>query len=152
MRSLIRELARHATVIISTHILQEVEAICARVLIMRAGRLALDSDLGEIGARPRLLVTLDRGPDEVRGLLGAVEGVTDVAHLGDDGLRRRYALSAADPAAIAPRVASDLAGQGWALYGLEQERRDLEALFGAVSGGSAVFDTAGADAEETADV
>jgi ABC-2 type transport system ATP-binding protein len=50
MRSLIRELARHATVIISTHILQEVEAICARVLIMRAGRLAVDSDHGEIGA------------------------------------------------------------------------------------------------------
>jgi ABC-2 type transport system ATP-binding protein len=43
MRSLIRELAGHATVIISTHILQEVEAICGRVLIMRAGRLALDS-------------------------------------------------------------------------------------------------------------
>ena len=152
MRSLIRELARHATVIISTHILQEVEAICGRVLIMRAGRLALDSELGEIGARPRLLVTLDRGPGEVRGVLGGVDGVTDVIHLGDDGLRRRYALSTADPIALAPRIASDLAARGWALYGLEQERRDLEALFGAVSGGSEVLETAGAAAEETAHV
>ena len=139
MRALIRELAGHATVIISTHILQEVEAICARVLIMRAGRLALDSQLGEIGARPRLLVTLDRGPDQVRGLLGGVDGVRDVAHLGDDGLRRRYALSADDPAAVAPRVAHEVARQDWSLYGLEQERRDLEALFGAVSGGSAAL-------------
>ncbi len=95
MRSLIRELARHATVIISTHILLKDEAICARVLIMRAGRLALDSELAAIGARPRLLVTLDRGPGEVRALIGAVDGVTDVIHLDDDGVRRRYAIIAA---------------------------------------------------------
>ena len=137
MRSLIRELARHATVIISTHILQEVEAICARVLIMRAGRLALDSELAAIGARPRLLVTLDRGPGEVRALIGAVDGVTDVIHLDDDGVRRRYAIATLDPAAIAPRVAAAAAARGWALYALEQERRDLEALFGAVSGAAA---------------
>jgi ABC-2 type transport system ATP-binding protein len=97
-------------------------------------------------------VTLDRGPDEVRQLFGALDGVTDVTHLGDDGLRRRYALSAVDPVGIAPRVASDLAEQGWALYGLEQERRDLEALFGAVSGGSGGLERAGADAEEAAHV
>jgi ABC-2 type transport system ATP-binding protein len=136
MRSLIRELAGRATVIISTHILQEVEAVCARVLIMRAGRMALDSKLGEIGARPRLLVTLDRGPDEVRGLLGRMDGVTDVAHLNDDGMRRCYALSVEDPAALAPKVAHGVSAEGWALYGLEQERRDLEALFGAVSSGT----------------
>lgn len=135
MRALIRELAGHATVVISTHVLQEVEAICGRVLIMRAGRLALDSNLAEIGARPRLLVTLDRGPSEVRRLLGGIDGVTDVVHLDDDGPRRRYALRAADPAAIAPRVARDVAVQHWALYALEQERHDLEALFGAVSDG-----------------
>ncbi|MGB5833132.1 MAG: ATP-binding cassette domain-containing protein [Thiohalocapsa sp.] len=133
MRSLIRELAGHATVIISTHILQEVEAICGRVLIMRAGQLSLDSDLGAIGARPRLLVTLDRGPDEAREMLGCLDGITAVAHLDDQGLRRRYALSAEDPAAVAPRIANAVATRGWALYGLEQERRDLEALFGAVS-------------------
>jgi len=40
---LIRELAEDATVLISTHILQEVEATCDRVLIIRNDRLALDS-------------------------------------------------------------------------------------------------------------
>jgi ABC-2 type transport system ATP-binding protein len=45
MRDLIRTLAREATVILSTHILQEVEAVCERVLIMRGRRLALDSAL-----------------------------------------------------------------------------------------------------------
>ncbi len=138
MRALIRELAGHATVIVSTHILQEVEVVCGRVLIMRAGRLALDSDIGELGARPRLLVTLDRGVGEVQALLGAIDTVSDVGHLGDDGVRRLFALSTDDPAALAPLVAHRVAGQGWALYGLEQERRDLEALFGAVSEGVAL--------------
>jgi ABC-2 type transport system permease protein len=47
MRELIHELAKTATVIVSTHILQEVQAVCDRVLILRAGRLVVDSRLGE---------------------------------------------------------------------------------------------------------
>ena len=43
MRELIRELAKTATVIVSTHILQEVQAVCDRVLILRAGQLVVDS-------------------------------------------------------------------------------------------------------------
>ncbi len=134
MRALIREQASHATVIVSTHILQEVEAVCARVLIMRAGQLAVDSAMAEIGASRRLRVTLDRDPNDVRALLGGVEGVTGVEHAGDDGIRRSYALTTDDPSGVAPEVAAAVAAKGWALYALEQERHDLEALFGSVSG------------------
>ena len=48
MRSLIKELAQSATVIISTHVLQEVQAVCERVLVMRSGQLILDSTLEEL--------------------------------------------------------------------------------------------------------
>jgi len=132
MRALIRELARRATVLISTHILQEVEAVCSRVLIMRAGRLAMDSDLRTIGRDPRLLVTLDRSVSEVEEVLGALDGVGEVAHLDDEGVRRRFALTTADPARLAPRVAHLVSQRGWGLYGLTPERRDLEALFTAL--------------------
>ncbi|KAA6183326.1 ABC transporter ATP-binding protein [Thiohalocapsa marina] len=143
MRGLIRELAEQATVIISTHILQEVEAICGRVLIMRGGRLALDSRLDDIGTRPRLLVTLDRDLAEVRSLFDGLGlgAQTDVEQLPvpvrDQDQCRTYAISAVNPLAAAPRVAEAVAAQGWALYGLELERQDLEALFGAVSGTAA---------------
>jgi ABC-2 type transport system ATP-binding protein len=133
MRELIRELARDATVMISTHILQEVEAVCERVLIMRGGRLALDSRLGDIGRDPRLMVTLDRIPAEAAPRLAEVPGVSAVTLVEDDGERRRFALETADPAGAAPAVARAVTGQGWALYGLAPERRDLEALFGAVN-------------------
>ncbi|MCI5145075.1 MAG: ABC transporter ATP-binding protein [Candidatus Electrothrix sp. AR3] len=59
MRSLITELAKTTTVIISTHILQEVQAICDRVLIIKNGRMALDSRLDQIQKNPRLLVSTD---------------------------------------------------------------------------------------------
>ena len=48
MRALIKKLAEDATVILSTHVMQEVNAICDRVLIMRSGRLAVDKKLSEL--------------------------------------------------------------------------------------------------------
>ncbi|OYV67357.1 MAG: multidrug ABC transporter ATP-binding protein, partial [Deltaproteobacteria bacterium 21-66-5] len=56
MRELIRELAKSATVIVSTHILQEVQAVCERVLILRGGRKVIDSRLDELRREGRLLV------------------------------------------------------------------------------------------------
>jgi len=50
IRSLIRELGRSKTVILSTHILQEVEAVCSRVLILNEGRIAAQGAPAEIGA------------------------------------------------------------------------------------------------------
>ncbi|MEA3640169.1 MAG: ATP-binding cassette domain-containing protein [Lamprobacter sp.] len=138
MRALIRELARQATVIISTHVLQEVEALCSRVLIMRAGQLAIDSRLDALSTDPRLLVTLDRPLSEVNEILGAIETVGAVTHLGDEGARRRFALQTADPKRLAPRVAQIAAERGWALYALTPERQDLEALFRAVASGEQI--------------
>jgi ABC-2 type transport system ATP-binding protein len=137
MRTLIRELAEQATVIISTHILQEVEAVCERVLIMRAGRLALDSRLGELAAAPRLLVTLDQAASTAREALEAVEGVTGFEPLArgaeQPADRYSYALGSADARTLAPRIARLINDQGWSLYRLEPERQDLEVLFKAVS-------------------
>jgi ABC-2 type transport system ATP-binding protein len=49
IRDLIRSLGERKTVLLSTHILQEVEAVCGRVLIMNAGRLAAQGTVEEIG-------------------------------------------------------------------------------------------------------
>jgi ABC-2 type transport system ATP-binding protein len=140
MRTLIRELAEDATVILSTHILQEVEAVCDRVLIMRAGRLALDARLDVLSSPSRLLVSLDRGPLDAEPVLRDLEPVTSVKHLGTFEGRHRYALDTADTDGAAPLVARSVGAAGWDLYGLQPEVRDLETLFGTVS-----------DQQETAD-
>ena len=133
MRELIQELARDATVIVSTHILQEVEAVCQRVLIMSGGRLALDSDLNAVGRSPRLLVTLDRPAAEAQPLLAAIPGVSAATLLDSDSAYHRFALTLPDAQTAAPGVARAVAERGWDLFALEPERRDLEALFRAIS-------------------
>jgi ABC-2 type transport system ATP-binding protein len=74
MRDLIRALGRERTVILSTHILPEVEAVCDRVLIIKSGRLVADGTIGEIRAQ-----AASRAANEsaalvtVRGSLAAAE-------------------------------------------------------------------------------
>lgn len=133
IRTLMRELARDATLILSTHILQEVEAVCDRVLIMRAGRLALDSSLEALSSPNRLLVSLDQPPNQAEQVLADLAAVTSVEHLGTLNGRHRYALDTDDPGGAAPLVARSVGAAGWDLYGLQPEVRDLEALFGAVN-------------------
>lgn len=134
MRTLIRELARNATLILSTHILQEVEAVCNRVLIMRAGRLALDSDLATLSNPDRLLLSLGQAPAQAPQILMDLDPITGVEPLGKDPQgRHRYALDTSDPAGAAPLVARAVNTAGWDLHGLQPEARDLETLFGAVN-------------------
>jgi ABC-2 type transport system ATP-binding protein len=133
MRRLIRELSESATLILSTHILQEVEAVCDRVLIMHSGKMALDARQDELARPSRLLVTLDRSPAEAEPLLTGLEAVTGCTPLKSGDEHYRYALETADPAAAAPAVARSVGEAGWPLYGLTPETRDLETLFGEVS-------------------
>ncbi|MFA7619287.1 MAG: ABC transporter ATP-binding protein [Thiohalomonadaceae bacterium] len=128
MRELIRELAQTATVIVSTHILQEVQAVCERVLIMRAGRLVVDSRIADLQQSRALRVAVD---GDARATLGKVEGVTAVSELDAVDGRRRYRLEAASEAA--PRVAAALAVAGLALHELQPERHDLETVFARVN-------------------
>ncbi len=146
MRGLVQELSIDATLIISTHILQEVEAVCGRVLIMRGGRLGLDSKLDAIGRHPRLLVTLDQAPGAVEPVLAGLEGIQGVSLLETEGDLRRFALETTDLRAASTRVARHVTEQGWPLYGLEPERQDLEALFGAVTSSDLEMD---ADAKQS---
>jgi ABC-2 type transport system ATP-binding protein len=133
MRTLIRELAESATVILSTHILQEVEAVCDRVLILRAGRLALDTGMDALGGSSRLLVTIDRAPTEATPVLRRLEPVKAVAPQDPSGPLYRYTLDTADPSAAAPLVARAVGEAGWSLHGLQPEIKDLETLFAEVN-------------------
>ena len=133
MRTLIRELAEGATLILSTHILQEVEAVCDRVLIMRAGQLALDSDLEALSKPSRLLVLLEQDPKQATPVLMGLDPITAVEHLGSTNGCHHYALDTVDPDGTAPLVARSVGDAGWDLYGLQPEVRDLETLYGAVS-------------------
>jgi len=136
MRGLIKTLAEHATVIISTHILQEVQAVCDRAIILRDGRKVMDSRLDELRAGNRLLLDVDAEPERAEPVLGGIEGVQSVERLGADGGRHRYALAVdggGGPTDLAPTVARTVMEQGFRLYSLAPEHHDLEVIFGEIS-------------------
>lgn len=128
MRDLIRELARNATVILSTHILQEVQAVCERVLIMRAGRLAIDARIETLSQATALFVTVG---GDAHAILAGVAGVESVEAIGGAGELHRYRLKATE--AAAPAVARALAERGLALYALQPQRQDLESVFASIN-------------------
>ncbi|QID16929.1 ABC transporter ATP-binding protein [Nitrogeniibacter mangrovi] len=131
MRELIRELSAHATVIVSTHILQEVEAVCERVVIMKRGRKVADARLDDLQRGARLLVTLDRDEASARPVLTAVPGVRGMRlDAALDG-RWRYALDV--PETAAPAVSAAVHAAGFGLHALTPERRDLETVFAEVN-------------------
>jgi ABC-2 type transport system ATP-binding protein len=131
MRELIRELARSATVIVSTHILQEVQAVCERVVIMKSGRKVVDARIDDLRRGARLLVTLDRDAAAARPVLDKVSGVAGIELRGAADGRYRYALDA--PEGAAPAVSEAVHAAGFALYALTPERRDLESVFAEVN-------------------
>jgi len=138
MRQLIRELASEATVILSTHIMQEVDALCDRVLILRAGQLAVDARLDELRFSNHALLTTSLDPRRVGQALATVDGVLDVSPLGEHGpaaaCRYRLELAAGgDHRAICGRLSHAVLTAGGELYELQMEHRDLETLFREVS-------------------
>lgn len=130
MRELIRELAATATVIVSTHILQEVQAVCQRALIMRAGRLVVDARIADLSRTDGLLVTVAGDAAAVLGQVPGVRAVREAEGGGEGGLRR-YLVEG--EAALAPALTRALTQANLALHALEPNRHDLESVFARVN-------------------
>ncbi len=131
MRTLIRDLAKSATVVISTHILQEVEAVCERVLILRAGEVVVDSPLMDLQRSDGFSVVVagDADPEDV---LSKVEVVSEVTHLGDDDMGSHFEVLA--PASSGAAISHAIVEAGLALQALTPIRHDLESTFAQVAG------------------
>lgn len=135
MRTLIRDLAQEATIILSTHILQEVQAVCDRVLILRAGALVVDARLADLNSARQLSLVVDRSPAEVELALQGIPLIQAIRHRPAAQGRHEYLLdldlaaAANDAQAVAPQVAQAVARQGFQLFALQPRARDLESVF-----------------------
>ena len=126
MRDLIQSLSASATIILSTHIMQEVDAICDRVLILRNGRLVLDQRLADLRNTGHLLLKTSLPAQRVRELLPQ-----RLVSEHRDSLR--LALNDdEDIESVAAEVARAVAAEG-DIYRLAPESRDLETVFREVS-------------------
>ena len=132
IRDLVIELSKDKTILLSTHILPEVEEVCRRALILAGGRLVADGDLIDLigGQAERLSVTLV-GADENAGqkLLG-VRGVTGlVGQVQGSKGRVRYHLEVEDRFRASEKLAAWVHAQDWRLVELRHETATLEQVF-----------------------
>ncbi len=128
VRSLIRSLREKHTILLSSHILQEIQAVCTRILIINEGRLAADEREAERRDRYQILV---EGPKRrVAASLGQLPGVQSVRPFGEaePGVVR-YQLTVEPGCPVRRAVFDRVSQSGWRLLGLEQSRESLEERF-----------------------
>jgi len=136
LRELIRSLAPQHTVLISTHILSEVEMICSRVLILDRGRIiASDTPealLGLMQGDERITADIQGPADEVASAVDELPGVRSLAITTDVGWNRVAFRSSRD-IGIREQLFDLVAERGWRLRELAAERRHLEDVFAALT-------------------
>ena len=132
MRRLIKRLARQATVILSTHIMQEVDAICDRVLVLRHGKLVLDSHLAQLRESRTMLLQTDSIAGSLTNYLQRMPQVASLQHTADEDNRSNYTLvlhENSDIDTAANNIARCVIEAGARLYQLRPVIQGLEAVF-----------------------
>ncbi len=143
MRALIKRLAETATVILSTHILQEVDAVCERAVIINRGRVAFDAPLADLRGAQRLRLVSSLEPTALRDALSGLSEV-DAAHAaptqdpgGDASHAYDVPLTNGDAGAGAAAVVRRIVERGGDVMAIHPINRDLETVFAEVSSGKA---------------
>ena len=137
VRDLIRDLGRKHTVLLSTHILPEVEMVCGRVIIIHNGKLVFQDTLANIArqsaAGAKVVVEARVGAAETSkasALLGDVPGVVKVSSRADTGSPWIvFELGVHTGADVREEVGRRMVRNGWALRELRTEQPSLEDIF-----------------------
>ncbi|MBC5992169.1 gliding motility-associated ABC transporter ATP-binding subunit GldA [Pontibacter cellulosilyticus] len=127
IRALIKQIGQNKTVIFSTHIMQEVAAICDRVVIINRGKLVADSDVSSLqsgGKNEKVTLVEFEAPVDI-AILQSIPGVQRV-ELAQGHTYRVFSSRDADVRSNVFRIAAE---QNWPLVGLRQEENSLEKIF-----------------------
>lgn len=134
IRDLIKELGKEKTVILSTHILQEVEATCNRVIIIDKGAIVADDSTSDLksakGKDVRVnCVVSGTSFNAIQVALQKIDGVKNVQHIKDEGQLCHLQLITGVNVDVRPQVFNCIKDNGWILYEMNREYRSLEHVF-----------------------
>ncbi|WP_192820594.1 gliding motility-associated ABC transporter ATP-binding subunit GldA [Rufibacter sp. LB8] len=127
IRALIKEVGQAKTVLFSTHIMQEVSALCDRVLIINQGKLVADSPVAELKnmGRKETRILAEFEADADTSSLATLPGVQRVEPAGN----LKYRIIAEGKTDLRSAIFRLAGEKGWPLVGLQQEENSLEKLF-----------------------
>lgn len=143
VRSLIKEMAAEKVIIISTHILEEVEAVCTRAVIIGNGKLLADGTADSLLNRlPNhnavCVVVPSDAVDVLKARLQSIEGIVriDVSETGDG--HSRLKCLPANGATLLPPISEAVRSSGLSFSELYQDRGDLDSVFRLITVGEEV--------------
>lgn len=129
IRRLIKRLAKHSTILFSSHILPEVEALCDRAIILMNGEIRADARLSELAATSDLLLVLEAEQKGVVQALKELAGVRKVENIPVSGGYPGFRITPKGEDALSGEVLRLAGEHGWRVRELKYDVRTLESVF-----------------------
>ncbi|MBR5033180.1 MAG: ABC transporter ATP-binding protein [Treponema sp.] len=137
VRAIIREIGKTRTVIISTHILSEVETLCSRAIIISGGKVVADSSIenlkNSIGSSTTVFVEFDGNAKKAEEAARAVQGVSNVSSNKVENGHNEIVVSVNGEAEIRPALVKKLIDSGCDIYSMAMQSNTLEDVFHALT-------------------
>ena len=134
IRNLIKDLGKTHTVILSSHILPEVQAVCDRVIVINKGKLVADDTPDrlskQLSSDHRLLLRIDGPEKDTYSILSKIGGVVKVEKLGEKEIGTRdYIVEAETGADVRRAIFTRLADRGYPILSMRSSEMTLEDIF-----------------------
>ncbi|HAK50517.1 MAG TPA: ABC transporter ATP-binding protein [Gammaproteobacteria bacterium] len=134
VREMIHGLSKDKIVIISTHILEEVTAVCTRAVIISRGKIVADCSPEELEAKSRyhMAVTVNAGSEDVDEIENYMQGLENVAEVERNGTDLLLIPTSSDTQLLAD-VVEGIREKNWQIEGLFQEKGRLDEVFRSIT-------------------
>lgn len=129
IRHLIQRLARHSTILFSSHILSEVEAVCDRVVIIMNGQVKADARLADLSATSDAILVLQNKVDGVEKSLAALNNVNNIETYQSPAGHPAYRIIGNSNEDLCPAIYNLARQHNWPLRELRRDTRTLESVF-----------------------
>jgi ABC-2 type transport system ATP-binding protein len=129
VRALIRELGDRHTILVSTHIMSEVEAVCSRVIIIERGKIAVDDTLSHLRSDSAIVLEAKGPADAIGRALETAPQVARVSVARRDGDYATFEVQGQNGADLREMLAARIVQNGWSLRRLDLRRATLEDRF-----------------------
>ena len=127
VRKVIQTIAKDKTVILSTHIMQEVEAMCSRVAIINRGVLVANQKIDELSTNSIVSLELIHSVD--MDLINSIEGVISVSKSSDYVFEIKHESNVD----IRPQLFELIKANDWQMIGMQQKENSLESIFQSIT-------------------
>ncbi|MEJ2004480.1 MAG: ATP-binding cassette domain-containing protein, partial [Cyclobacteriaceae bacterium] len=127
IRKVIRQVSAEKTVLFSTHIMQEVQALCDRVIVINKGKIVANDRIDQLKAAPAetLVITVEFAEKVDESLLEKIDGIISVSH----ARKGIYVIEANADHDVRPGIFQVASGEGLTLIGMQQEEESIEKIF-----------------------